>query len=47
MSFEFTASTFDAHVSFRQASEFEWAEVDVPYAIIDLFQANIFSNTGA
>jgi len=33
-------------VFFEEASEFEWPEIDVPDAIIDLFEADILPHTG-
>jgi hypothetical protein len=36
----------DSHVALEQSAEFERSEVDVPQAIIDLFQADIFTGTG-
>ena len=46
MSFESTIGIFDAHVSFEQPAEFEWAEGDIPDAIIDFLETDIFPGAG-
>jgi hypothetical protein len=33
-------------VSFEQPAKFERAEVDIPDAIVDFFEADIFANAG-
>ena len=45
MTIELTVSIFDLHVSFVQATELEGAEVDIPQAVVDLFQADVFTDT--
>jgi hypothetical protein len=46
VSFQSTGDIFDAHVSFEEPAEFERAEVDIPDAIVDLLEADIFANAG-
>src|SRR5215218_4750422 len=33
-------------MSFEQPTEFEWAEIDIPDAIVDFLEADIFPGTG-
>jgi len=40
MAFQSTKCILDTHVFFEQASELERAEIDVPDAIIDFFEAD-------
>ena len=46
MSFQSTVDIFNAHLSFEEPAEFEGSEVDIPDAIIDLLEADIFSYGG-
>jgi hypothetical protein len=41
---EVTTGIFEAPMAFERPTEFEWAEVDIPDAIIDFFEANIGSD---
>ena len=43
MSIEFTVGIFNLHVSFVQATELEWPKVDIPNAVVNFFQSNIFA----
>jgi hypothetical protein len=46
VSFQSTVDIFDAHVSFEESAEFEGAEGDIPDAIVDFLEADIFPNAG-
>jgi hypothetical protein len=46
VSFQSTIGIFDAHMSFEQPTELEWAEIDMPDAIVDVLEADIFPGTG-
>jgi hypothetical protein len=37
---------FDARMACEQSPECEWSEVDIPNAIVDGLEADIFSDTG-
>ena len=38
-----TEGIFDAHLLFNQSAEFDWAKVDVPYPVVNLFEAHILA----
>lgn len=44
MSFQASISVLDFHVAFKQAAELERSEVDVPDAVIDFLQADVFAD---
>jgi hypothetical protein len=46
MSIQPPVGVFDLHLSFQQAPEFEGAEVDVPDAVLDLLEADVFADAG-
>jgi hypothetical protein len=46
VSLESTIDIFDAHVSCEQPAKCERAEVDIPDAIVDFFEADLFANAG-
>jgi len=46
MAFQSTKCILDPYVFFEQASELERAEIDVPDAIIDFLEADVFPGTG-
>jgi hypothetical protein len=43
--FQSTKCILDSHVFFKQSSQFEWSERNVPNPIIDFFKANVFTDT--
>lgn len=45
VAFQSAVFVLDAHVFFKQASEFEWTKIDIPDAIIDFFEANVLAST--
>jgi len=44
VSIEPTVGIFDLHLSFQQSPELESSEVDVPDAVVDLFQVDLFAH---
>jgi hypothetical protein len=44
LSFQASISALDSHVAFKQAAEFERAEVDVPDAVIDFLEADVLAD---
>ncbi len=36
---------FDSHLLFDQATELDWAEVDVPYPVVNLFESDPLTGT--
>jgi hypothetical protein len=46
VSCESTIGIFDAQVAFEQPAECERAEGDIPDAIVDVLEADIFANAG-
>ena len=45
MPLELAVGILDAHVPVEQAPEPEWAEVDVPHAVVDFLETDIFADT--
>lgn len=46
MSCQSTIDIFNAPVPFEEPAEFEGSEGDMPNALVDLLEADIFPNTG-
>ena len=46
MAFQSTKCILDTHVFLEQASKLERSEVDVPDAIVDFFEADVFTGIG-
>jgi hypothetical protein len=44
VSFEASIFILDAHVSLKQPAQLERTEVNIPYAVVDLLQANVFAS---
>ena len=40
-----TIGILDAAVALQETTEFEWAEVDIPDSVVDLFQAYVVAGT--
>lgn len=38
-----TVGIFDPHVSLVQVAELEWSKVDIPNAVVNFFQSDIFA----
>jgi hypothetical protein len=47
MTVKSTVLVLDLHRAFMESAEFEWAEEDVPDAIIDFLEADVFSDANS
>src|SRR4051794_11765484 len=43
---QLTERVFDAHLLLDQTPQFDWAKVDVPDAVVNLFEADILAGAG-
>src|SRR5436853_1431737 len=43
---QLTARVFDAHLRFDETTESDWAKVDVPDAVVNLFEPDILASAG-